>query len=99
MLRQRCSIFRGAEVTCTKMVKEKKLKSGNRYGTRYGRKNRDRVAKLEQGHKGKQMSPFCNMRTVRRISAGIWHCMKTGKTFASRAYAIDKNSFKKGSQQ
>ena len=76
------------------MAKEKTLKSGNRFGTRYGRKNRDRVAKIEQGHKGRQMSPFCNMRTVRRIAAGIWHCTKTGKTFASKAYSVDKASFK-----
>jgi len=77
-----------------KMAKEKSLKSGNRFGTRYGRRNRDRVAKLEQGHRRVQKSPFSNTKSVKRLSAGIWHCKKTGKTFASRAYEVNYDSFK-----
>lgn len=80
------------------MAKEKALKSGNRFGTRYGRRNRDRVAKIEQGYRKPQVSPFSNTRSVRRIAAGIWHCLKTGKTFAGKAYSFDKNTVRKGEQ-
>lgn len=72
------------------MVKEKKLKSGNKFGVRYGRKNRDKFAKIENEQRKLHECPSCKDEKVKRIAVGIWSCKKCGITFASKAYTIDK---------
>ena len=61
-----------------------------RYGTRYGRTIRERLAAAEAGHKGRQKCPYCAYQDVKRSAAGIWACGKCGQKFASRAYALRK---------
>ena len=72
------------------MVKEKILKSGNRFGVRYGRRNRDNYARIEQEQRRAHKCPYCNLMRVRRKSTGIWHCEKCNAVFASRAYTVAK---------
>lgn len=61
-----------------------------RYGTRYGRRNRDKVAYIEVEQKKHHKCPKCNYPAVRRLSVGIWHCTKCNAKFTSRAYTVSK---------
>lgn len=72
------------------MAKDKKLKSGNRFGARYGRRNRDKFAAIEHEQRKLHKCPSCRDEKVKRISLGIWACKKCGITFASKAYTVDK---------
>lgn len=72
------------------MAKDKKLKSGNKFGVRYGRRNRDKFAKIENEQRKLHQCPACRDDKVKRVSAGIWSCKKCGVTFASKAYTVDK---------
>ncbi|MFT4297786.1 MAG: 50S ribosomal protein L37ae [Candidatus Woesearchaeota archaeon] len=76
------------------MVKEKILKSGNKFGTRYGRRNRDRFAKIENEQRKLHKCPSCNAVQVKRICLGVWSCRKCGMTFASKAYTVDNIAIK-----
>ncbi len=80
------------------MVKEKILKSGNKFGTRYGRRNRDRFAKIEHEQRKLHKCPSCHDDKVKRVSVGIWSCKKCGFTFTSKAYTVDKVLIKEGTK-
>jgi large subunit ribosomal protein L37Ae len=67
-----------------------RTKAVTRYGVRYGRTLRERLAKAESGYKGKQKCPHCLYEGVKRLAAGIWNCEKCDKKFTSRAYQIRK---------
>ncbi len=67
-----------------------KVKAVTRYGPRYGRTVRERVANAESGYKGKQKCPHCGYTGVKRESAGIWNCNKCGAKFTSKAYHLKK---------
>jgi len=66
------------------------VKSGSagRFGARYGLTIRQKVAKIEAKQRRKQKCPFCNKIKVKRLSYGIWHCLKCLKTFTSKAYEV-----------
>jgi large subunit ribosomal protein L37Ae len=81
------------------MVKDKSLKSGNRFGARYGRRNRDLVAKIETEQRKAHKCPYCNMPKVERKAAGIWCCKKCGKVFASKAYTVGKVTIQEAVQE
>ncbi|MFW5746399.1 MAG: 50S ribosomal protein L37ae [Nanoarchaeota archaeon] len=61
-------------------------KPATRYGTRYGRSNRLKVATAEMQYKNKQVCPYCQKKTVKRKSSGIYECGKCGSVFAAKAY-------------
>ncbi|MDD9953772.1 MAG: 50S ribosomal protein L37ae [Candidatus Woesearchaeota archaeon] len=61
-----------------------------RYGPRYGRTTRERLAKAESGYQGKQECPYCAYKAVKRLAAGIWYCTKCKSKFASKAYQLAK---------
>ncbi len=67
------------------MAKEK-AGSAKRYGVRYGRANREKVAKVESLMKKPQKCPYCKKSAVKRISVGIWNCLKCGSKFTGQAY-------------
>jgi len=71
------------------MVKTKKVKAAGRFGARYGRRVRTKIAEIETFQRKKQKCIFCNGR-ARRLSKGIWECDKCGKKFASRTYYLQK---------
>jgi large subunit ribosomal protein L37Ae len=68
----------------------KHYKGVRRYGTRYGRRNRDKVALIEVEQKKKHKCPYCAFPKVTRISVGIWKCGKCNAKFTSRAYGVSK---------
>jgi len=73
------------------MVKTKKVKSAGRFGTRYGKTVRDKLVKVETKQRVKQKCPFCDKEGVKRLSGGIWQCVrkKCNKKFASNTYYLD----------
>jgi len=71
------------------MVKTKKVKSSGRFGARYGRSVRTKIAKTESIQRKRQKCIFCKNTAV-RTSKGIWKCKKCGKRFASHAYYLNK---------
>ena len=71
------------------MVKTKKVKSAGRFGARYGRSVRTKIAEIESVQRKKQKCIFCNGR-ARRISKAIWVCDKCNKKFAGHTYYLPK---------
>ena len=69
-------------------TKSKKTKSAGRFGSRYGKKVRDKIVGVEEKQRKKQKCPFCGKLGVKRISKGIWKCSKCNKKFASDTYHL-----------
>ena len=68
----------------------KHVKAVGRYGTRYGRRNRQKVALIEVEQRKKHKCPYCAFPKVSRVSVGIWQCDKCNAKFTSRAYTVSK---------
>jgi large subunit ribosomal protein L37Ae len=68
------------------MAEKTNLGSTKRFGTRYGPTNKDKVALIEQGHRGRHKCPFCSYVKVKRLSRGIWQCEKCNAKFTGKAY-------------
>jgi large subunit ribosomal protein L37Ae len=66
-----------------------------RFGARYGRTVKQKVAKIEELAKKAYKCPYCSAEKVKKKLAGIWECKKCEKTFASKAYTVDKSVFVK----
>ncbi len=73
------------------MVKSKKTKSAGRFGSRYGKRVRDKLVNVESKQRKKQVCPFCKKPGVKRLSNGIWQCQrkKCAKKFASNTFYLD----------
>lgn len=69
-----------------RMAEKEKLGSQKRYGPRYGRKLRLKVAAIEKEQKKNHKCPYCSYNKVKRQGLGIWACTKCGNKFAGRAY-------------
>ncbi|MBU0906772.1 MAG: 50S ribosomal protein L37ae [Nanoarchaeota archaeon] len=69
-------------------AKKKKIGAAGRYGAGYGRNVRFRLNTIESSQRQTQPSPFHPTGRAKRISAGIWKCLKTGKIFAGHAYYL-----------
>ena len=59
-----------------------------RFGARYGRRNKEKLAKIESELRKKHKCPYCNKIVVKRVSYGIWYCKACGKKFTGKAYTI-----------
>ena len=70
----------------THKAKGKVTGSAGRFGCRYGRFVRKRVAEIEKVSRAAHKCPKCDMQTVRREGTGIWGCRKCGYKFAGGAY-------------
>ena len=73
-------------------TKTKKSKAAGRFGARYGKRTRANLVAVESKQRVKQKCPFCNKLGVKRLSKGIWQCIrkKCNKKFASDTYYINK---------
>jgi len=71
-------------------AKKKKIKAAGRLGAGYGRKPRNRFNAVESLQRKSQPSPFHPNGKAKRIAAGIWKCLKTGKIFAGHAYYLEE---------
>ena len=69
-------------------TKTKKAKAAGRFGARYGKKVRNKLADVETKQRVRQKCPFCNKLGIKRTSKGIWQCKKCGKRFASDVYYL-----------
>lgn len=68
------------------MGRKKKVGSAGRFGSRYGKKVRSKIAEIEKVQKRRHVCPKCGLPYVKRFSAGIWVCGKCGTKFAGLSY-------------
>jgi large subunit ribosomal protein L37Ae len=68
------------------MGRTKKVGTAGRFGPRYGKKIREKVAEIEKIEKQRHICPNCKMRYLVREGTGIWVCKKCGAKFAGQAY-------------
>jgi len=73
-----------------KMAKAQIPGSIKRFGARYGKTIKSKVAFLEKEQRSLHKCPDCRAVSVRRMSAGIWQCRKCNKKFAGKAYMPGK---------
>jgi large subunit ribosomal protein L37Ae len=71
--------------------KTKKSKAFGKFGAGYGTRVKSRYNKIEEGQRKRQISPFYAKGRVKRIAAGIWKDIKTGKIFAGPAYSLNQS--------
>jgi large subunit ribosomal protein L37Ae len=66
------------------MARTKKVGVAGKFGSRYGRRIRQRIVKA--GSQKKFTCPSCMKLTLKRESAGIWKCSKCETKIAGKAY-------------
>jgi large subunit ribosomal protein L37Ae len=71
-------------------AKRKKIKAAGKFGAGYGRNVRNRFNAIESQQRKSQQSPFHPTGKAKRLSAGIWKCLKTGRIFAGGAYFLEE---------
>ena len=57
-----------------------------RFGSRYGKGVKKKVAEIEKVQRQRHICPECAMPYVKRVSSGIWKCRKCGAKFAGASY-------------
>lgn len=72
------------------MAEKKDLGPAKRFGPRYGRTVKKRLAKIEREQKKKHKCPYCMKLNVKRVFAGVWYCRSCGSKFTSKAYTLAK---------
>lgn len=60
--------------------------SAGRFGARYGRVSRKRVAEIERDMHADHVCPDCGADQVSRQGTGIWQCGKCGYKYAGGSY-------------
>jgi len=68
--------------------KQKGLGPVKRFGPRYGRTVKHKLAKIEIEQKRKHKCPYCAKLKVKRVAYGIWLCGKCNSKFAAKAYTV-----------
>jgi large subunit ribosomal protein L37Ae len=70
------------------MAKKKKTMktSSKRFGARYGRTIRSKIAKVEEMARNATKCPYCNKDGIKRASSGIFNCIKCNAKFTGQAY-------------
>lgn len=71
-------------------AKTKKIKAFGKFGAGYGVRVRNEYNAIEAVQRKRQASPFYAKGRVKRIAAGIWKCLKTGRVFAGDAYILEQ---------
>ena len=69
---------------------KKKFGSVKRYGARYGRRLKDKLADVEKKSKKPNKCPYCRKLGARKLAAGIWCCRKCGSKFTGWAYYLEE---------
>ena len=81
------------------MARTKKVKASGRMKSGYGTNNRIRFVAVESRQRKKQKSPYHPNSRAKRISSGIWKCVKTGRVFAGKSYYLDEQLKKRVKHQ
>ena len=71
-------------------IKKRTKASTKRFGPRYGRRLKEKVAEIEKGHRGRHKCPYCGKKSAKRIALGIWSCKSCNAKFTGKAYSISK---------
>ncbi|MEK6889348.1 MAG: 50S ribosomal protein L37ae [Nanoarchaeota archaeon] len=71
--------------------KRKKIGAAGKFGAGYGTRVRKNYNAVELIQRQKQQSPFHPKGKAKRIAAGIWRCIRTGKIFAGNAYSLQQS--------
>lgn len=66
--------------------KRGKTGSAGRFGARYGRVARKRVADIEEDMHADHACPDCGEKAVDRKGTGVWECSRCGHKFAGGTY-------------
>ena len=66
--------------------KKGRVGSAGRFGARYGRVARKRVAEIEGEMHADHTCPDCGDESVSRAGTGIWECRRCGYKFAGGTY-------------
>jgi large subunit ribosomal protein L37Ae len=61
--------------------------SAGRFGARYGRVSRRRVAEIEADMNDDHTCPDCGEDRVSREGTGVWKCSRCGHTFTGGTYS------------
>jgi len=64
----------------------RKTGSAGRFGARYGRVARRRIAEIESDMHEDHVCPSCGSRAVDRKGTGIWECGRCGHKYTGGAY-------------
>ncbi len=72
------------------IMAKKTLGSAKRFGPRYGKTVKGKVAKIEAEQRKLHKCPYCAYVKVKRVAAGIWQCRKCGAKFTGKAYSPQK---------
>jgi large subunit ribosomal protein L37Ae len=68
------------------MATDDRTGSAGRFGARYGRVARRRVAEIESEMRADHNCPECGEPRVEREGTGIWQCEACGYTFTGGTY-------------
>ena len=74
------------------MKADKGLGPTKRFGVRYGRTTKYKLAKIEKEQKKPQPCPYCDRLKAKRVFAGVYECRKCNAKFTSRAYFVKKKA-------
>ena len=70
-------------------IKTKKIKAAGKFSSSGGVSVRNKYNAIESLQRISQPSPFHPTGRAKRLSSGIWKCVKTGKVFAGHAYYLE----------
>jgi len=70
-------------------AKTKKIKAAGKFSSSGGVSVRNKYNSIEALQRISQPSPFHPTGRAKRLSLGIWKCIKTGKVFAGHAYYLE----------
>lgn len=71
-----------------------KIKSAKGFGSRYGRKIRNKLGKFIALKNKDKKCPYCHAMKVKRVASGIWMCTKCESKFTGRAYDSEGTAIK-----
>lgn len=72
------------------MTTEKGLGPVKRFGVRYGRTVKFKLAQVEKKQKKLQYCPYCNKEKAKKIAMGIFECRKCNAKFTGKAFFNEK---------
>ena len=70
------------------MGRKKKVGTAGRFGARYGKKVREKVAEIERIQRKRHKCLNCKMYYAKRVAKGIFECKKCGSKFTGGAYWV-----------
>ncbi|MFC1685979.1 50S ribosomal protein L37ae [Nanoarchaeota archaeon] len=70
-------------------MKTKKVFTAGKFGSGYGKKVRESFIAVEKKQRTKQVCPYCQKPTAKRLAKGIWNCKFCKKKFTGGAFYLE----------